>query len=83
MNRAVEHYVSVLQQYATIANTGNEVQIMADNHKGLAVAGEFLDFVDAFSLERLVADRKNLIDEENLRVGVDSYGERQSKVHPG
>src|SRR4030095_14808905 len=38
--------------------------------------------VEAFPLERCIADGQHLIDHEDLGLQVSSHGERQSHVHP-
>ena len=55
---------------------------MADEQDRLAFFLEFLEFSIAFCLEKYVANRKRLIDDQDFRVDIDGNCKCQSDKHP-
>ena len=54
---------------------------MADEEDGAAPAGDVAHLAEALLLERRVADRQHLVDEQDLRLEVRGDRERQAHVH--
>jgi hypothetical protein len=80
--RTVKLDVAVFKEDAALTYPGHEVQVVTDDYQSLAVAGEFLNLVDALPLERFIADGKDFIDEENFRIRVHGDRECQPQIHP-
>ena len=72
----------MLEGGGLVAHLPDEVGGVGDDDDRPAFGLERLHLVDALPLEGLVADREDLVDEEDLRVDVDGHGEAQPNVHP-
>ncbi len=59
------------------------IGVMRDEDDRPALGLEPPDPVETLALERLVADGEHLIDEQDLRIGVDGDGEGEPDVHAG
>ncbi len=55
--------------------------LVTDEEDGSAVDGDVVHLAEALLLELLIADGQDLVDEEDLRLEVCRYGERQADVH--
>ena len=55
---------------------------MADEEHGAALLGDVSHLAEALPLEIGIADREDLVDEEDLRLEMRGDGERESEVHP-
>ena len=54
---AVHENLPMFKQHPALANSCNQVQVVADHEQGLALLCEFFDLRYALALEGLVADR--------------------------
>ena len=76
---AVDHDAAVLQHHGAVAELGDLVQGVGDQHDRAALVLELADLVQALALERLVADGEHLVDQQH--VGVDVHGDREGEPH--
>jgi hypothetical protein len=72
MNGTIKLDVAVLQENSTLTNPGDKIEVVAYHDEGLPVAGQFLNLIDTFPLERLVAYGKDFVNQKYFRIGVDS-----------
>ena len=75
--------LAVLQHDRPVAEVGDLVEAVGDQHDGAALVLELPDPVHALALERLVTDGQHLVDQQDVRVDVHGDGERQPHVHAG
>ncbi len=68
-------------QAARLAELLDLAEAVADEHDRAAVLAELLDLLHAATLERLVADREDLVDEQDLGFDVGGDGEPEPDGH--
>src|SRR5207248_9570164 len=56
--------------------------VMTDKEHGPSMLGDILHLAKAFLLKRHVANRKNFIDDQDLRIEMSGNGEGQAYIHP-
>ena len=74
---------ALVQPERFVAKALDQVERMRDEEDGLAAAAEFRELVEAFVREALVADREDLVDQQDVGVHVDRHREAQAHVHAG
>ncbi len=72
---------ALAEQHRAIAHPLERRRRVGDERDRLALLLEAEDPVDALALERLVADREHLVEEQDLRVDVDRDREAEPHVH--
>src|SRR6478735_5314414 len=77
----VENHGAMLQHNPTVTNPGDQLEVVAHHHESLPGGSQVLDLVQALSLERLVSDGEDLVDEKYLGVRVDGHRKSQTQVH--
>ena len=77
--RAVEHDLAVIEHDRAIADLAHEVGRVGDEHDRAALALELAHPFEALALERLVADRQHLVDQQQL--GLDVHRDREAEPH--
>ena len=78
---AVVHDTAAVEHHGAGADVGDLLRGVAHEDDRAALLLELADLVHALELERLVADREHLVDEQEVGVGVDGDGEREPHVH--
>ena len=73
--------LSVAEDDPPVAQFRDLLRGVADEDDRASLFAELGDALHALALERLVADRQDLVDEEDVGIGVDGDGERQPHVH--
>ena len=73
--------VAVVEHRGPVAHLADQVGGVGDEEDRAALALELLDPVDALALERLVADRQHLVDEQDVGLDVDGDREAEPGVH--
>ena len=71
----------MLQHHAAVTNLRNQIQVMAHHGKSLTGRAQLLNLRNTLLLERLIAHRKNLIHQEDIRVRMHRNREGQTQVH--
>ena len=72
---------SVIQHHRVVAQVAHLVERVRDEHDRPPVPLERADLVDAARLERLVADGKHLVDQDDLGLDVDRHREPEPDEH--
>ena len=82
MGRAVEHEPALAQQHRPLAEPLDLRRVVRDEDDRPAALLELEDLAEALALERLVADREHLVEQEHVRVQVRRDREAEPHVHP-
>src|SRR5664279_324185 len=80
---AVDDDFARLEQHDAITHLAYLFEAMRDQDDRASVMLELLDLVEAFALERLVAHRQDLVDEQHLGIDVDGNSKCQADIHAG
>src|SRR5699024_7646831 len=78
---AVEDGTALAQHDDPGAELLQHLQLVGDHDHGAPGLLQLPDALEALALERLVADREDLVDQEDVRLGVHSDGEGQAQEH--
>jgi hypothetical protein len=78
---AVEYHLAAVHDDDPVAESGDLVQSVAHDDDRAPLGLELADLVETLALELLVADGEDLVDEQDIGVGVDGDRERKSHVH--
>ena len=81
-DRRVGHAPPRSSRIAAVAQRLDDRQVVGDEEHGAALCGDLAHLAQAFLLEGGVADREDLVDEQDLRLEVRGDGEREPHVHP-
>ncbi len=76
-------HFAVAQPEGLVAHLLDEAEAVGDDHDGAAPATEIAYLVEALAREGLVAHGEDLVDEEDVGLGMDGHGEAEARVHPG
>ena len=66
-----------------VAHLANRRGVVGDEHDRAPLGLELFDAAEALGLEQLVADREDLVDEEDVGIEVHRHGEAEAHVHAG
>lgn len=77
----VVQHLALVEQDDAVAHLLHLAEGVRDDDDRLAGLLEGADAVEALALERLVADGQDLVDEQDVGVGVHGDGEREPHVH--
>ena len=83
MRLPVEDDLAVAKEHGAVAHPLDGRRGVRDEHRRAARPLEREHPVDALALERLVADREDLVEEQDVRVHVRRDREPEAHVHPG
>ena len=72
-----------LEQQRAMAEATHRSHVVRHEHDRLALVTHPVEHVEALLLERRIADREHLVDQQDVRVDLDRDRERQSDLHPG
>ena len=81
MRRAVEGDQPVAQENRTVTQTLDGRRVVRHEHDRPAALLELEDLAKALALELLVADRKYLVEQQDVRVDVRRDGEAEPHIH--
>ena len=79
--RAAERHFAGGEHDAGLAEVLDRGHVVADEEHGPTVLGDRAHLAEALLLERDVADRQHLVDDQDLRLEVRGDRERQPHVH--
>src|SRR5262249_22016919 len=71
----------LLEQHHLIAQRADRAHVVADEKDGPSSPRGMFDFAETLFLKFRVADREDLIDDQNLRIEVSGASKRQPHVH--
>ena len=83
MRRPVELDAPVAQQHCTVAEPLDRRRVVRDEHDRAAALLELEDLAEALALELFVADREDLVQQQDVGVDVRRNREPEAHVHPG
>ena len=72
----------MIEPHRPIAEVAHAAEIVGDEHECAALFAELDELLHTSLLERDVADREDLVDQQQFRVDVDGDGECKAHVHP-
>jgi hypothetical protein len=75
--------VPAIEQHCAVAEPLDGRHVVGDEQHRPPCAAQSRELVEALLLERGVADREHLVDEEDLGIDLDSSSERETDVHTG
>src|SRR6478735_1102582 len=81
VDRAVVDQHALTQDDPPIAHPLHHVEVVADDHQRMSLGAQFGDPGQALVLEGLVADREDLVDQEDVGLGVDGDREGEPQEH--
>ena len=82
VRRPVELDTAVSQQHGTIAETFDRCRIVRDEDNRAAPLLELEDLAEALALKLLVADREDLVQQQDVGIDVRRNREPEAHVHP-
>ena len=82
LRRAHLHGLPVLEQQRPVAEAVHGAHVVRDEEDRRVGALDPLELLEALLLERRVADREDLVDEQDVGVHLDHHAERQADHHP-
>src|SRR5713101_3566508 len=74
---------SALEPGYLVAPPSDRREIMTHQDQGLPSPLEVRDLFQTFLPKALIADRQDLVDQENVWIGMNRHGESEAHVHPG
>ena len=81
LRRAFRQLYTFIKKDYTVTVSGNTAEIVAYKENGSSHIFKFFKFTITFCLEEHVANRKSLINDQNLRVNVDCNSKSQTNEH--
>src|SRR4051794_14245432 len=79
--RALGDLRAMVKQHRARTEFRDRRQVVTHEQDSAPLAGDGLHAAEAFLLKREVADRKDLVNDEDLRLEVGGYRERETQVH--
>jgi len=80
-NISVINHLSLFEDDYSVAELANSIHLMADKENCFSAVSNTFHFLDAFFLETGVADCKNLINKQNIRLQVRCNGKSETDKH--
>ena len=71
-----------LEQQRAVAEALQRAHVVGDEHDRLARVAHRVEDVEALLLERGVADREHLVDQQDVGIDLDRHREREPDMHP-
>ena len=73
---------AVLEQHRAVAEALDRAHVVGDEQDGACPRADALELVEALLLERRVADREHLVDQQDVGVDLDHHAEGEPDQHP-
>ena len=78
----ISTHAAALEQHRAVAEAVHRAHVVGDEQDRLARLADAHELVEALLLERRVADREHLVDQQDVGVDLDHHREREPDQHP-